>query len=187
MEPKNWRTKYQDHRSFWQFNFNAWLSVNLIIILSNHPINVFYIYNDHQVSSPFLRHLSGVRYWNREGPWQNVREAFVIETETSACCRAQRVHPPVETFSPVFLNPFLHTRQSVLEKTQKERETKRSGVEANEWWKDFMPPPRLRSSAVCSEGKAALRANELPVHKYTEPETQEQSIMTWCLCFPRPC
>lgn len=36
---------------------------------------MFYIYNDHQVSSPFLHHLSGVRYWNGEGPWQNVREA----------------------------------------------------------------------------------------------------------------
>lgn len=58
----NWRTKYQHYRSFWQFNFNAWLSVNLIIILSNHPINVFYIYNDHQVSSLLLHHLSSVRY-----------------------------------------------------------------------------------------------------------------------------
>lgn len=57
----NRRTKYQANRSFWQFNFNARLSVNLIIILSNHPINVFYIYNDHLVSSPFWHHLSGVK------------------------------------------------------------------------------------------------------------------------------
>lgn len=58
---RNRRRKYRRYRSFWQFNFNAWLSVNLIIILSNHPINVFYIYNDHQVSSPLLHHLSSVR------------------------------------------------------------------------------------------------------------------------------
>lgn len=58
---RNRRRKYRSYRSFWQFNFNAWLSVNLIIILSNHPINVFYIYNDRQVSSPLLHHLSSVR------------------------------------------------------------------------------------------------------------------------------
>lgn len=71
----NWSTKYQHYRSFWQFNFNAWLSVNLIIILSDHPINVFYIYNDHQVSSLLLHHLSSVRYWNHKGPWQCVCES----------------------------------------------------------------------------------------------------------------
>lgn len=62
--------------------------------------------------------------------------------------------------------PFLHTPQSVLEKHgERERQS-----EARKRWKDFMPPPRLRSSAVCSVwlgGKVVRRANELPTHKYT--------------------
>lgn len=130
MEPKNWRTKYQDHRSFWQFNFNAWLSVNLIIILSNHPINVFYIYNDHQVSSPFLHHLSGVRYWNREGPWQNVREASWLRRRRrcvaalGVCIRLWRRSRWCSS-----IRSFTLGRACSRKHRRRERQTKRSGGE----------------------------------------------------------
>lgn len=80
LSSRNWRTKYQHYRSFWQFNFNAWLSVNLIIILSNHPINVFYIYNDHQVSSPFFHNLSRGEILEPRGTLTLfLCEAFLIE------------------------------------------------------------------------------------------------------------
>lgn len=59
-----------------------------------------------------------------------------------------------------------HSTERVQE-TQKEWKTKRNGVEANEWWKDFMPPPQpyLFSCLLClAWRKVVCCANELLTH-----------------------
>lgn len=89
---------------------------------------------------------------------------LLIEIEKSVCVRPRfNLCRRLRRSSAI---PFLHTPQSVLEKHgERERQS-----EARKRWKDFMPPPRLRSSAVCFVwlgGKVVRRANELPTHKYT--------------------
>lgn len=186
---RNWRTKYQHNRSSWQFNFNAWLSVNLIIILSNHPINVFYIYNDHRVSSQSLHHSSRVRYWTHKRPRQLVREAFWLRYKRLLCVCC---HVRFSVCITLWRHP--HRSSSIRSFTLHGacwRDTERAKDEAKRrvgkpMVKDFRLPHRSHSSAVCSvllRGESGLL--------YWRTNTQSRGYMSnllrhWCLCFLFP-